>query len=312
MKQTSDYLPRNSDSELAELYYTLYQPETEVKATLLILHGMQEHSGRYADFAKFLAQQGFAVLTYDHLGHGKTAKTPEEMGFFTLNNPKKQLIQDASSMASILEMKYPDTPHLIMGHSMGSFITRCFLKKHSARFHGAVIMGTGGPRKGLEQAKHLLALLNSVAPESRSELISNVFGAVCNMNFKDEENDHGTNWLSVNKENRKAFMTDPLCGAPFSHNAFFTLFSLMDTATADDWAKSISREFPFIFVSGSDDPVGDFSKGVELTTNHLQADGFKNVQLSLYKGMRHEILNEEVKDQVYGDILLWLNAVLKG
>lgn len=311
MKETSNYLPSVVGDETHELYYTVYEPETTtIKATVLILHGMQEHSGRYADFARHLAHQGFAVLTYDHLGHGKTAKTKEELGFFTLKTPEKRLIRDARNMAEFLEKSYPETPHFIIGHSMGSFITRCLLRKQSSRFIGAAIIGTGGYNPAIGPAKGLLSLLNSLSPYNRSELISELFGKISNSHFKDEEFDHGTNWLSVNKENRKAFMLDELCGVPFSNNAFFTLFSLMETATARDWSKSIAQEFPFIFVSGTDDPVGEFSKGVQSTVDNLQTDGFKNVQLNLYPGMRHEILNEDIKGQVYDDIVVWLNKVL--
>ncbi|WP_412850752.1 alpha/beta fold hydrolase [Chryseobacterium sp. PMSZPI] len=311
MKETSNYLQRNVDGKPHEIYYTFYQPETGVvKATVLILHGMQEHSGRYADFAKFLVHQGFAVLTYDHLGHGKTAKNKGERGFFALNNPEKQMINTAKSMTAILEKNYPEVPHFIIGHSMGSFTTRCLLRKQSSRFRGAVIIGTGGYSQLIGPAKGLLAFLSSLSPQSHSEMINNLFGKICNSHFKDEEDDHGLNWLSVNKDNRKAFMQDELCGAPFTNNGFYTLFSLMETATARDWAKSISKDFPLMFVSGADDPVGDFSKGVQSTVDNLQTDGFQNVQMNLYQGMRHEILNEDIKEQVYDDIIKWLNSVI--
>jgi len=310
MKETSNYLQKSVDSKPHELYYTLYQPETAtVKATILILHGMQEHSGRYADFAKYLAHQGFAVLTYDHLGHGKTAKTKEEMGFFALNNPEKQLITTAKNMASLLEKNYPEVPHFIIGHSMGSFITRALLKKQSSRFRGAVLIGTGGQNQFIRPAKGLMSFLTSISPYTRNELITDIFGKVSNSRFKSEDYD-GTNWLSVDKQNRKTFMNDELCGVPFTNNGFYTLFSLMEIATAKDWSKSISKDFPLMFVSGADDPVGDFGKGVQDTVEKLQTDGFKNVQINLYQGMRHEILNENIKDQVYDDILIWLDLIV--
>lgn len=311
MKETSNYLQKIVDGKPHEIYYTFYEPETAtIKATILILHGMQEHSGRYINFARYLAHEGFAVLTFDHLGHGKTARNKEEMGFFALNNPEKQMIANAKNMASVLEKKYPEAPHFIIGHSMGSFITRCLLRKQSSRFAGTVIIGTGGQNQLIRPVKGLLSFLSSISPYTRSELITDLFGKVSNSHFKNEEYDHGTNWLSVNKENRKAFMQDELSGIPFTNNGFYTLFSLMEIATSRDWAKSISREFPFMFVSGADDPVGDFGKGVQSTVDNLRTDGFKNVQLNLYTGMRHEILNEDIKEQVYDDILTWLNSIL--
>ncbi len=135
----------NCQLRYAQSFYELFEPINEPpKATLLILHGMQEHSGRYKDFAENLANNGFAVLLYDHLGHGKTAENREELGYFQKENPKQQLIDDAATMAAFLENNYPNISHFLLGHSMGSFIARCLLQNQEADFKGAVIVGTGG------------------------------------------------------------------------------------------------------------------------------------------------------------------------
>ncbi len=128
--------PIYSTNKTHTIHHTFFQPQGEVKATLLVLHGMCEHSGRYAEFAEYLAKQGIAVLTYDHLGHGKTAKSAKELGFFDKEYPMQTLLKDTVMMADVLKSKYADVPHFIMGHSMGSFIVRNVLKYHSHDFAG--------------------------------------------------------------------------------------------------------------------------------------------------------------------------------
>ncbi len=295
-----------------KLFYTLFEPENQpVKATLLVLHGMQEHCGRYADFARFMNRNGFAVLTYDHTGHGKTARSNEDLGFFLGKNPREQVVIDAENMAAYLEHKFPAVPHFVLGHSMGSFITRCLLQVSHQQFDGAIIVGTGGKIKGIKIGKAIISVLNKIAPRYKSSFINNAFAKVSNSKFKKEENYNNTNWLSVNKENRQAFLDDGLCGVPFSYNGFHTLISLNIDATKRDWAKGIMRKFPMLFLSGEDDPIGDFSKGVLQTVGNLKKDGFQDVSVKIYPGMRHEILNETIKEEVFNDVVNWISDHLK-
>ncbi|WP_228393937.1 alpha/beta fold hydrolase [Chryseobacterium artocarpi] len=288
----------------SKLFYTLFSPET-VKATLLIVHGMQEHSGRYAEIAEYLANHGIAVLTYDHLGHGKSVKDKSEIGFFQLDKPDDRLISDAEMMADHLAAQYQDVPHFILGHSMGSFVTRCLLQKASRKFSGAIITGTGGPLPGIHFLRAYLSVANLLAPRHRT-FLNSVFTNVNNKHFKNDKDFSDTSWLSVNKKNRTAFEQDELCGIPFTHNAFYTLFTVYKRATARNWAASIDKSFPFLFVSGQNDPIGDFSKGVLYTINNLKADGFQDVETKIYPEMRHEILNEEIREEVLNEIYHWI------
>ncbi|WP_228435792.1 alpha/beta fold hydrolase [Chryseobacterium pennipullorum] len=288
----------------SQLFHTLFSPHT-VKATLLIVHGMQEHSGRYAEIAEYFAGHQIAVLTYDHLGHGKSVKDKKDIGFFQLQQPDERLIADAEMMADHLAEQFPDVPHFVLGHSMGSFITRCLLQKSGKKFNGAIITGTGGPLPGISLLKGYLAVANRIAPKHRT-FLNTVFTHVNNKHFKQDQDFGDTSWLSINPENRRAFEQDELCGIPFTHNAFYTLFAIYKKATARNWASSISKSFPFLFVSGKNDPIGDFSKGVMHTVKHLKADGFRDVETKIYPEMRHEILNEAIREEVLEGIHEWI------
>ncbi|UWX61031.1 lysophospholipase [Chryseobacterium oranimense] len=302
-QKSSYFSPGPSETKL---FHTLFTPvEAPVKATILIIHGMQEHSGRYAEIATYFANHGLAVLTYDHLGHGKSVKDKKDIGFFQLDQPDEKLISDAEAMGEYLHQRYRDVPHFVLGHSMGSFVTRCLLQKSSGKFAGAVIVGTGGPLAGISLIKGYLSLANKIAPHHPTYL-NKLFNIVNNKRFKKDKDFSDTSWLSVNPANRKAFTEDELCGVPFTNNAFYALFSIYKKATARSWAVSIPKSFPFLFISGQNDPIGDFSKGVIQTVNLLKQDGFKDVSTKIYPEMRHEILNEAIRENVLNDIFQWI------
>ncbi|MGG5208323.1 alpha/beta fold hydrolase [Chryseobacterium sp. MIQD13] len=307
--QKSSYLSPTSDSK-TKLFYTLFTPDIDsVKATLIIIHGMQEHSGRYTEIAEYFANHGFVVLTYDHLGHGKSVNDKKDIGFFQLDQPDEKLISDAEAMSEHLHKQYPDVPHFILGHSMGSFVTRCLLQRTSSKFTGAVIVGTGGPLAGIGLVKGYLSLANKIAPHHPTYL-NTLFNKVNNSHFKKDKDFGDTSWLSVNSANRKAFTEDELCGVPFSNNAFYALFSIHKRATTRNWAAHIPKSFPLLFVSGQNDPIGDFSKGVLKTVNYLKEDGFKDISTKIYPEMRHEILNEEIRENVFNDIYYWISKYI--
>ncbi len=292
------------------IHYTIYEPNGKIKAAILLLHGMQEHSGRYESFANYLKQQGYAALTYDHIGHGRTAKTKSQLGFFRKNQPGNLLVDEAEQMASFLSQRFSGVQLILMGHSMGSFVGRVLLKKATHRFDGAILMGTGGPNPLAALFRPVLYMANLIAPEKRSRQLNQLFSKINNRKFRHEKPDDGTNWLSVGLANRKAFLDDELCGVDFSNNAFFGLISLNVKATRSNWADNIPRRMPFLFVSGADDPIGGFGKGVEKTVKRLRDHGFKRVEMKLYPGMRHEILNEDNRQLVFDGVCKWLEKTI--
>ena len=186
-----------------KIFYRLYVPDdNQIVATILLVHGMQEHGGRYQELANYLTTHNFAVLTYDQLGHGKTALDADQLGYFKQHGAKEQLIDDAITMSNFLREAYPQLPQFILGHSMGSFVTRCVLQKIGRQFKGAIIVGTGQRQKGSTAFRLLLTLLNNIAPKRRSKLINRIFDKRNNARFKNEPNQNNSNWLSINQANR--------------------------------------------------------------------------------------------------------------
>lgn len=308
IKESTGFLPEKSISlGTRQLFYRLFKPESKVvKGTLLILHGMQEHSGRYVDFAKYVSEKGYVVLCYDHLGHGKSVTDESELGFFQLGNPAQQLVEDAEYMLRHLQRMYPRSPSFVLGHSMGSFVLRLLLQQTDDMIDGAIVVGTGGANTAASLALPLLRLLNKWKPRKRSKFVNSMFENMNNRKFKNEPGATSTSWLSLSTANRAAFDADPLNGVPFSNNGFYALLTLNTNATKRNWMKMIHKTQPLLFISGQNDPIGNFGKGVRGTADNLRKNGFIDVKIKLYKNMRHEILNEDIKHKVYDDIIKWI------
>ena len=297
------------------LHHTFFEPsnsDTAINATLLIVHGMAEHSGRYAEFAQFLADHGVAVATYDQLGHGKTVKSAKDLGFFGHEHPVQSLLKDVIVMADSLKARHPTVPHFVMGHSMGSFIVRNVLKHHARNFSGAILMGTADTNPLTKILLPVNKLLTKVAPKKPNTLIANTMNKVLNSKLNNRISSSPFAWLSEDATAVEAYEADPLNGFAFTNNGFLTLFTLMEAGLKKDWAATIARDFPMLLVSGENDPIGDMGRGIRKIANRLDKQHFDHVSVQLYPHMRHEPLHEQNKEQVYQDILDWINSNTAG
>lgn len=223
----------------------------------------------------------------------------------------QSLLKDVIIMANNLKRKYPDVPHFIMGHSMGSFIVRNVLQVHSSEFAGAIIMGTSDYNPLLKVGKPIVEVLNKLQPKRHNQAIHTVINKLFNSQLKDKTIDSEFAWLCANPEALAEYEKDPLCGFNFTNNGFWTLIQLMDSGLAKDWAETIDHDFPMLIVSGEYDPVGNTGKGIRKLAKRMKKQGFTNVDRKLYADMRHEPLHEVANDQVYQDLLNWIEKNLQ-
>lgn len=293
------------------LHHTFFEPsnsDTAISATLLIVHGMAEHSGRYADFAQFLADNGIAVATYDQLGHGKTIKSTKEWGFFGIEHPVQSLLKDVIVMADSLKARHSNVPHFVMGHSMGSFIVRNVLKHHARNFSGAILMGTADTNPLTKVLLPLHKILAKAAPKKPNTLSANLMNKVLNSKLNNRISSSPFAWLNEDAAAVEAYEADPMTGFDFTNNGFLTLFTLMEAGLHKNWSMTIAKDFPMLLVSGENDPIGDMGRGIRKIANRLDKQHFEHVSVQLYPHMRHEPLHEQNKEQVYQDILDWINS----
>ena len=293
------------------LHHTFFEPSdasTAITATLLIVHGMAEHSGRYAEFAQFLADNGIAVATYDQLGHGQTVKSADDLGFFAEEHPVQSLLKDVIVMADSLKARHPNVPHFVMGHSMGSFIVRNVLKHHAQNFTGAILMGTADANPLTRVLLPINKILAKAAPRKPNTVFANVMNKVLNSKLDNRISSSEFAWLNEDPAAIEAYEADPLTGFDFTNNGFLTLFSLMEAGLNKNWAMTIAKDFPMLLVSGENDPIGDMGKGIRKIASRLEKQNFSNITLQLYPHMRHEPIHEQNKQQVYQDIVDWINS----
>lgn len=292
----------------SRLHAVRYSPEegTAVRCVLQIVHGMAEYAERYEEFARFLTERGFAVTGEDHMGHGKSVGENGKYGYFCEQDPATVLVRDVHRLKKMTQEKYPAVPYVIMGHSMGSFITRNYLFRYGTGITAAVIMGTGMQDPVSLRAAQALACIQKFFCGGKhigKTLDKLAFGGY-NKAIRDAKTKW--DWLSRDGERVARYIEDPLCGFPFTVNGFGALFELIARLYRRENLEQIPGELPVLMVSGDADPVGGYGKGVRRAYESLKEAGLENISLKMYQGGRHELLNEINRDEIMQDIYDWM------
>ena len=281
----------------------IWRPEGEIKGAFQIIHGMCEHIERYSPLAEFLNAQGYLVCAEDHLGHGKSVTDEKELGYFNKQRSTKIVLDDIRALHLAVKKQIGDKPYFILGHSMGSFFCRKYISLYGKELSGAIVMGTGF--KDAFTLNFALAVVRMNAFfcgwHHRSKFILKLAFASYNKRFKAEGSVNS--WLSKDRDNIAAYEADPLCGFPFTNNGYNILFSILKDACSHKTIEAVPKDLPVLFVAGSDDPVGSYGKGVKKVKKKFDGAEIHDVTLKLYEGARHEILNDFCRDEVYNDIL---------
>lgn len=288
--------------------YAVWEPEGAPRGLLQLSHGMAEYVRRYDGFARFMADRGYLVFGNDHLGHGGSVDSPDDLGYMPRGGADI-LADDLHLVAESAKARYPGVPHILLGHSMGSFVARLYLTRYGSELDGAIIMGSAGPGQPTAAGK-LLARLTSALRGShhRSPLIDSIaFGSYNKGLGKDA---HKFAWLSRDESIVAAYDADPLCGYVFTADAFYVLFDLLGRVSAKSWPATVPADLPLFIVSGEADPVGAWGKGVTELYHRLRQAGCSRVTLRLYPEDRHEILNELDREVVCGDLLRWCEGII--
>lgn len=289
----------------------VWKPQGAPKGVVQIIHGMAEYAERYAPLADFLTKNGFVVCAEDHLGHGQTAASKEDLGYFNDKKDYKVVLEDIHSLQEIMQKEYSSLPYFVLGHSMGSFFCRNYIAKYGKSLNGVIVMGTGYKDKLTLAAAKIATRLNALfcGWRNRSRLITGLAFGSYNKRFKPVGSPNA--WVSKNPENVKAYDADPLCGFTFTNNGYYVLFSVIGAACGKRAVTSVPKDLPVYFVAGQDDPVGSYGKAVTKTYKKFKKAGIENVSITLYPEARHEILNDISRNKVMKDILQFINVNIK-
>lgn len=277
------------------------RPDFSPRAVVQIVHGMSEHVERYAPFAEFLVGRGFVVCANDHVGHGKTAGE-RDLGHMPLANGADVLVEDVHALREKVCERYPHARHVMFGHSMGSFVTRVYLTRHAGGLSAAILCGTGQqPRIQTVAGRVITRLIAQIRGERHvSRFVDSLGAGAYGRAIKDARTD--VDWISSDPDVVDEYIADPLCGQPFTVGAYATLASLVADATDARLARRVPKDLPLLFVAGAEDPVGDCGRGVARAVDEYRNAGVHLVEMGIYPGARHEILNEPCHEAVWHDV----------
>ncbi|WP_199770690.1 alpha/beta fold hydrolase [Helicobacter marmotae] len=304
----------HSSKDNVPIYYDVYMPQNLDDVCIVqIAHGMVEHKGRYEWVGRSLAKAGFLVVINDHRGHGKSIDRAHEwgeMGGDTKISGFEYAVADMYSLTCTLKERYKPTFYVLLGHSMGSLLSRAYIKQYPYELNALILSGSPAYNRlvivgellakglyvcGLKQwGKHFINRLS--------------FGSFNNafLEYKDEDcSKGGFAWLCSDKQVVAAYKADKACSFVFSLKSFIGLFRGM--RFVNDTKGLRGMHLPLLIISGSDDSCGDFGKGVSKIAKSYENCGFK-VSLKLYAGLRHEILNEPNKAEVLNDMVRFIQA----
>lgn len=280
-------------------------PSVSIRGIFQTVHGMTEHIRRYDTFMRRIAEEGFICFGYDHLGHGYTAADENELGFFAHKDGWLRLVKDVTVFADSVRNEYgKDLPYYLLGHSMGSFVVRCSAEKTANTDESPeklIVMGTGGPNLLSGPGLAFIKLVKLFYGERHiSPIVYELAFGNYNKRFKSDGDGSKYEWLTRDASVKKDYASDPLCTFQFTASAMSDLLMLQRRCNRKEWFSSI--KIPVLLLSGSDDPVGDYGRGVICAYDRLIGAGV-DARMRLFEGGRHEILNDSCFEDAVEEIL---------
>ena len=300
-----------------ELCLNRWQPDSEedIKGVIQLHHGLAEHSLRYDRFGSVLAEQGYVLNAYDMRGHGRSAENADKNGtgmFGKLADKKgfDRAVLDLKAVTDKLKEDFPGKKTILLGHSFGSFVAQGYIEEYGSEINGCILCGTAGPQTALVAMGSILAHIVTFfkGKNKYSSLLEKLsFG---NYNAKINPLRTKCDWLSKNELNVDMYMMDNWCGFPMTNSFYCSMLEGLTKIHKAKNTKKIPANLPVYFIYGSDDPVGSYGKTINNLYNIYKANGIQNLDIKEYPGDRHEILNENDKEQVENDIIEWVGKVI--
>lgn len=283
--------------------------DTDALGVFQIAHGLTDHMDRYDRFARFMASNGFIVCGNDHIGHGKSAPSIDKLGDFGAPDADIRMVDDMHRLHNIMSNRYPGLPYFLFGHSMGSFLARIFAARFGYELSGLILCGTA------QVSGKLSVLTDYVSPFGEmigggkySSKGSEILGKLTAKYYREEDENA---WLTVSKENREEAVADPYFDFPITNASAMNVAKMLFKCSSDEYISEIPQELPVYLISGGQDPIGLFGRGVANLCDKLEEFGIPT-EMKLFPGLRHEILNEDDYEPIYNDILAWTYRTLQG
>jgi alpha-beta hydrolase superfamily lysophospholipase len=299
----SEFTFRADDGQ--SLFARRWLPAAPPRAIVQIVHGLTEHSARYARLAAALNDAGYGVYAADLRGHGPMAAAADR-GHFADEGGWDKVVGDLWTLNRRIAADEPGTPIVLLGHSLGSFLGRSFIARHSDALAGVVLSGSSGRPPMIATFGRIIAREERLrlGRRGKSDPVFQMWFGDFNKPFRPART--AFDWLSRDEKEVDAYVADPFCGFPFTTQLAIDVLDALPHATSPASLAAIRKDMPIYVFSGERDPVGANIKGL---IGDLKAAGFTRLTTRLYPGARHETLNETNRDEVTRDLIAWLDGV---
>ena len=305
MENFKEFTFPSSDGE-HQIFCSMWLPEGQPRGVIQIVHGISEYVGRYDEMARFFTSHGFVVCGDDHLGHGRTAQQDDRFGVFAKHDGWTLVTADVRQLRRTVGEQYPGIPYFLLGHSMGSFLTRTYLCRYPGEVDGALLSGTGQtPSYLLSVGRFLTSVLSRLKGyDYTSPLIHTLSMGAYNRQFAPNRTD--SDWTTRDEAVVDKYQSDPLCHHMPTVSLYHDMMGGLQYISNRRALSQMDPDTPIYIYSGDQDPVGDNGVGVRKVYGYFKKYGTRDLTLRLYEGGRHEMHNELNKDEVFADIMAWL------
>ena len=289
-----------------EIFVYCWEEVAKPKAIVQIFHGMAEHAGRYKRFAEYLNGAGFIVYADDHRGHGRTAGTLEELGCIGMDG-FNNIVSDECIIKNMIQEKHKGLPIIVFGHSFGSFVLQEYIIRYGREISGGILCGSA-VRTGVDvlAGKAIAFIQKSIfGDKKKSKLLEFLSFGSYNKRIKDSKSKCA--WLSSDTKEVEKYEKDPFCGTVFTAGFYYYFLQGISKLYIEDRLHQIPSSLPLFIIAGAEDPVGNYGNLVKKLHKVYTDRGIKDIKLKLYKGQRHEILNEVNREEVFSDVVSWIN-----
>lgn len=301
------FLSRDNQTNI---HMVIWEPEDKIYGVIQIVHGVTEHILRYEEFANYFNKGGIAVVGIDLLGHGLSTNNETKQMYFGPEGSWNTVVADLDTCFQHTKELYPDIPYVLLGFSLGSFLARTYLIDYPGKVDGAILVGTGQMGNFPLQIARKIAIKEGkkYGESAITEKINQLTFGTYNKKIKSPRTAY--DWLCASSSSLDQYINDPLRGKGMSCGLFRELLDGMKYTASVHNMKRMNLHRPVLFLSGKEDPVGDFGKGVDKVYRAFRSIGVEDVSVKMYDGLRHDILHEDNRFSIYDDIYGWLHSKL--
>jgi alpha-beta hydrolase superfamily lysophospholipase len=269
---------------------------------------MKDHHERYEEFEKYLVKHGYDVYLFDQRGHGSD-KNWYDLGHFADEGGADRVIADTLEVIKYVKAHNRAEKLILFGHSMGSLIARNVVA-YTRSIDACILMGTSHPPKFMLFFARLIAACFRKFRGPRTKTIAMYNMVLGGKHYTALNQRTSVDWLTREQERIGTYINDPFCKFSCTTAFYCDLLQLTADAVSDKLISHSDKNMPILIMSGTDDPVGNNGTDITKFYNLLHKMGFQNVDCSLYKNCRHELLNETNRVAVMSEIVEWLNSVV--